>query len=156
MATVEGVKAQLILAAYTGACAVCEPLITNPDGKPVQLDPLIQDVGLQQKGVLVYEEAKVQYAAILRAFHDKTGIWPDPQVADAPTPLPDVSQLGSQLLPVVQKVLPLLSAIPQAAPYVPLLQTLVGLTPATPAPAKSTPPPKAPGSEIPAETGSKA
>jgi hypothetical protein len=36
-------------------------LISNPDGKPVAIDPLIQDVPLQQKGVLVYEEAKVQY-----------------------------------------------------------------------------------------------
>ena len=71
-------KALLIHAAYEGACAVCEPLIQNPDGKPIPIDPLIQDVGLQQKGVLVYEEAKVQYAAILRAFADKTGIWPDP------------------------------------------------------------------------------
>jgi hypothetical protein len=156
MATVEGVKAQLILAAYTGACAVCEPLITNPDGKPVQLDPLIQDVGLQQKGVLVYEEAKVQYAAILRAFQDKSGIWPDPPVAAAGAPLPDVTQLGSQLLPIVQKVLPLLTAIPQAAPFVPLLQTLVGMTPATPASKPAAAPPKPPGSEIPAESKPKA
>src|SRR5437870_744511 len=81
MADVSELKAQLILAAYTGACAVCEPLISNPDGTSVQLDPLIKDVGLQNKGVLVYEEAKVQYAALLRAFQDKTGIWPDPQVA---------------------------------------------------------------------------
>ncbi len=76
-------KALLIHAAYQGATAVCEPLIQNPDGKPIPIDPLIQDVGLQQKGVLVYEEAKVQYAAILRAFQDKTGIWPDPQLPPA-------------------------------------------------------------------------
>ena len=56
-------KALLIHAAYEGACAVCEPLISNPDCKPVAIDPLIQDVPLQQKGLLVYEEAKVQYAA---------------------------------------------------------------------------------------------
>src|SRR5438132_14418901 len=74
-------KALLIHAAYEGACAVCEPLIHNPDGTQVQIDPLIQDVGLKQKGLLVYEEAKVQYAAILRAFGDKTGIWPDPVLA---------------------------------------------------------------------------
>src|SRR5260370_39625618 len=71
-------KALLIHAAYEGACAVCEPLISNPDGTQVQIDPLIQDSGLKQKGLLVYEEAKVQYAAILRAFSDKTGIWSDP------------------------------------------------------------------------------
>lgn len=76
-------KALLIHAAYQGATAVCEPLISNPDGKQITIDPLIQDVGLQQKGVLVYEEAKVQYHAILRAFHDKSGIWPDPQVSAA-------------------------------------------------------------------------
>jgi hypothetical protein len=77
-------KALLIHAAYEGACAVCEPLIRNPDGTEVQIDPLIQDVGLKQKGLLVYEEAKVQYAAILRAFGDKSGIWPDPVIAAAP------------------------------------------------------------------------
>ena len=71
-------KALLLHAAYEGACAVCEPLISNPDGTQVQIDPLIKDVGLRQKGLLVYEEAKVQYAAILRAFQDQTGIWPDP------------------------------------------------------------------------------
>ena|SRR5437016_528509 len=77
-------KALLIHAAYEGACAVCEPLINNPDGTQVQIDPLIQDTGLKQKGLLVYEEAKVQYAAILRAFADKSGIWPDPVVAAKP------------------------------------------------------------------------
>jgi hypothetical protein len=65
-------KALLIHAAYEGACAVCEPLISNPDGKQVAIDPLIQDVPLQQKGLLVYEEAKVQYAAILRV-HGRSG-----------------------------------------------------------------------------------
>ena len=64
MVTVDDLKAQLIHAAYVGACAVCEPLISNPDGTQLKLDPLIQDVGLQQKGVLVYEEAKVQYHAM--------------------------------------------------------------------------------------------
>src|SRR5437588_10371995 len=85
MSDVATIKAQLILAAYTGACAVCEPLISNPDGSQVQIDPLIKDVGLQQKDLLVYEVAKIHYAAILRAFHDRTGIWPDPQLsADKP------------------------------------------------------------------------
>ena len=57
-------KALLISAAYEGACAVCEPLIKNPDGTEVVIDPLIQDVGLRQKGLLVYEEAKVQNEAL--------------------------------------------------------------------------------------------
>jgi len=85
-------KALLIHAAYEGACAVCEPLISNPDCKPVAIDPLIQDVPLQQKGLLVYEEAKVQYAAILRAFQDKTGIWPAPQL-----PAPAAGTAGNVL-----------------------------------------------------------
>src|SRR6516165_11827393 len=78
------VKALLINAAYQGASAVCAPLQTD-DGKPLGIDPLLQDVGLQKKGLLVYEEAKVQYNALLRAFHDHTGIWPDPKVAAPPT-----------------------------------------------------------------------
>ena len=100
-------KALLIHAAYEGACAVCEPLIQNPDGKPIPIDPLIQDVGLQQKGVLVYEEAKVQYAAILRAFHDKTGIWPDPQPpAASSTPATTAGSLIKAVGDVVSAVVP--------------------------------------------------
>jgi len=83
MATVEDLKAQLITAAYLGAAAVCEPLTKMADGKEVQIDPLIQDLALQQKDVLVYEVAKVHYHAILRAFQDHTGIWPDPQLGSA-------------------------------------------------------------------------
>jgi hypothetical protein len=96
-------KALLIHAAYQGATAVCEPLIQNPDGKPIPIDPLIQDVGLQQKGVLVYEEAKVQYAAILRAFQDKTGIWPDPKVSP---PATDAAGLLKTATDVAAAVLP--------------------------------------------------
>jgi hypothetical protein len=120
MATVEELKAQLIHAAYVGACAVCEPLISNPDGTQLKLDALIQDVGLQQKGVLVYEEAKVQYAAILRAFHDKTGIWPDPVLpggsqpskptTPAPAPPPPGSELGTLAQTVASVVAPVVAA----------------------------------------------
>src|SRR5713226_140436 len=92
-------KALLIHAAYQGACAVCEPLISNPDGTQVQIDPLIGDVGLRQKGLLVYEEAKVQYAAILRAFADKTGIWPDPAIATARQVTPPAKGTASVPLP---------------------------------------------------------
>jgi|GEM_PF-5330804 len=90
-------KALLIHAAYEGACAVCEPLISNPDGTQVQIDPLIQDSGLKQKGLLVYEEAKVQYAAILRAFADKTGIWPDPVVSAKPASGAATAPAGSSI-----------------------------------------------------------
>jgi hypothetical protein len=97
-------KALLIHAAYEGACAVCEPLIQNPDGKPIPIDPLIQDVGLQAKGVLVYEEAKVQYAAILRAFQDQTGIWPDPKPPAAGNP--SVSNVVKAATDVIAAVAP--------------------------------------------------
>jgi len=80
MADQATIKALLIQAAYTGAAAVCQPLINNPDGTQLKMDPLVQDVGLQNKDVLVYEVAKIHYAAILKAFADKTGIWPDPAV----------------------------------------------------------------------------
>src|SRR5437868_13732624 len=93
------IKALLMSAAYEGACAVCEPLISNPDGTQVQIDPLIGDVGLRQKGLLVYEEAKVQYAAILRAFADKTGIWPDPVFAPAKQVTPATKGTASVPLP---------------------------------------------------------
>jgi hypothetical protein len=63
---------------------VCGPL-TDADGAKVAIDPLVQDVALRKKGVLVYEEAKVQYAALLRAFEDKSGIWPDPKLPAADT-----------------------------------------------------------------------
>jgi hypothetical protein len=84
--TTQELKAILIHAAYTGAVAVCEPLIAEPGpvGGTIPIDPLIQDTGLRAKGVLVYEEAKVQYAAILRALADQTGIWPDPVAGSAP------------------------------------------------------------------------
>ena len=134
-------KALLIHASYVGACAVCEPLITNPDGRQIALDPLIQDVGLQQKGVLVYEEAKVQYAAILRAFHDQTGIWPDPQPSAGPATT--VPQNAQEAVAAVQGILQGLpaGAGPQAAGLI--LSLVQGLVkPATP--------PRPPGSDIPA------
>ncbi|MBL8792906.1 MAG: hypothetical protein JNM56_03305 [Planctomycetia bacterium] len=88
-------KALLINAAYQGSTAVCAPLQVA-DGKPLPIDPFIQDAGLQKKGVLVYEEAKVQYHAILRAFHDQTGIWPDPKVASESGVAPSIPGLLAQ------------------------------------------------------------
>ena len=111
-------KAILIHAAYEGACAVCEPLISNPDGTQVQIDPLIGDVGLRQKGLLVYEEAKVQYAAILRAFADKTGIWPDPVIAAAKPVTPTAKGTASVPNPgtdIAGTVAAVASAVGQAA-----------------------------------------
>src|ERR1700758_2969366 len=112
MANVDDIKAQLILAAYTGAVAVCEPLISNPDGTQVQIDPLIKDIGLKQKDLLVYEVAKIHYAAILRAFADKTGIWPDPVLPGAPhtgqpaptAPTKPVTPPGGDLASTIQQI----------------------------------------------------
>src|SRR5262249_40428664 len=117
----------------------CEPLIQNPDGKPIPIDPLIQDVGLQQKGVLVYEEAKVQYHAILRAFADKTGIWPDPAVtgSTAPAAPKDAQGVASAVQALLAGVAP---SVVTAA--VPLLTQLIGKIPVAAA---------SPGSDIPAQ-----
>lgn len=79
------IKALLLNAAYEGAIAVLGP-ITDADGAKIEPDPLIQDAGLRKKGLCVYEEAKVQYAALVRAFEDKTGIWPDPKLAPVTAP----------------------------------------------------------------------
>lgn len=102
-------KAILINAAYQGSTAVCGPLQVA-DGKPLPIDPLIQDAGLQKKGVLVYEEAKVQYSALLRAFHDRSGIWPDPKVsAEAP--------LGGTSIPgLLAQAVGLLGRLPRETP----------------------------------------
>jgi len=87
MNDVQALKAQLIQTAYIGAVGVCGAILndtTNPTGS-LPIDALIQDQGLQAKGVMLYEEAKIQYAVLLKAFADKTGIWPDPILA-APAP----------------------------------------------------------------------
>ena len=98
------IKALLIQAAYQGATAVCEPL-TDADGAKLAIDPLIQDVALRKKGVLVYEEAKVQYAALLRAFEDQSGVWPNPKVqSGGPTPASAVKALAEVASAVVPKV----------------------------------------------------
>lgn len=77
------VKALLMLCAYQGATAVLGNLNTVLSGGqqiPVNDDPLVQDAGMQAKGLAVYAEAKVQYAVLVQAFEDSTGIWPNPVV----------------------------------------------------------------------------
>jgi hypothetical protein len=113
-------KALLINAAYEGAIAVCSPLQTD-DGKPLTIDPLIQDVGLQKKGVLVYEEAKVQYNALLRAFQDHSGVWPDPKVPADGTPASSAGLNGPALL---SQGVALLSKLPRETPLGTLGQVL--------------------------------
>lgn len=105
-------KALLINAAYEGAIAVCGPLQTD-DGKPLTIDPLIQDVGLQKKGVLVYEEAKVQYNALLRAFEDHTGVWPDPK---GPAGASAAGGAGSGLPALLAEGAGLLTKLPRETP----------------------------------------
>lgn len=119
------IKALLMNAAATNAAAVCE----NTSGGGVPVDPLIQDTNLQGKGVMVYEEAKIQYAALLRAFQDKSGVWPDPKVSDGSLAVsPNIADLAAQAGPIVTKLLPLLGAIPGAAPVVGPLSSLLGLS----------------------------
>jgi hypothetical protein len=101
MADQATIKALLIQAAYAGAAAVCQPLINNPE-----LDPLIQDVGLQNKDVLVYEVAKIHYAAILKAFADKTGIWPDPAVPAGVSSLNAVATVNNALQQILGQLPP--------------------------------------------------
>ena len=60
-------KALLIHAAYEGACAVCEPLINNPDGTQVQIDPLIQDVGLKHRLAMPLPRPTQAHAAEISA-----------------------------------------------------------------------------------------
>ncbi|HJT79184.1 MAG TPA: hypothetical protein VJ739_18450 [Gemmataceae bacterium] len=143
---VEVVKALLMNAAAVNAVAVCD----ETQGGGVPIDPLIQDTGLQGKGVMVYEEAKIQYAALLRAFQDKTGIWPDPKVGEGIAGVGDLTAL-------LPKVLSLLQSLPAGTPLASLgdVVNLLGkLLPAAPspapaakagAPAKAPPPP---GSEL--------
>jgi hypothetical protein len=140
------VKALLINAAYAGAQAVCE----NTTGGGVPIDPLIQDTNLQGKGVMVYEEAKIQYAALLRAFQDKSGVWPDPKVNVSAQALPvsvNAGEVVTQLVPLVTKLLPLLSAIPALAPFIGPVQALLGVAapkPAVPGAEFGSPSPAAP------------
>ena len=130
------IKALLINAACQNATAVC----ANTAGTEPAIDPLIQDTNLQGKGVMVYEEAKIQYAALLRAFQDKTGVWPDPSVPATPINVSGQA-LGTGLAPLLSAVLPVLSTIPALAPFVPALQAVLGTKPAGP--------PLTPGADLP-------
>jgi len=130
-------KALLINAAYQGASAVCMPLQTD-DGKPLTIDPLLQDTGLQKKGVLVYEEAKVQYNALLRAFHDKSGVWPDTKVATDGS----ASGAGTSWPALLAQGLGLLAKLPRESPINTIGQLLDALAPVGAAS------PKQPGQEL--------
>ena len=134
------IKALLINAACQNATAVC----ANTAGTEPAIDPLIQDTNLQGKGVMVYEEAKIQYAALLRAFQDQTGVWPDPQIpagagSGPTTALANIANAATQVL----------SALPASTN----LASVGGLLQAVSALVKTGngAPVAAPGSEIPAQ-----
>jgi hypothetical protein len=114
--SVEQIKAELIQA----ACALAAGIIDQaaPD-KPVKADPLIQDLGLQNENVFAYEEAKVLYAALVKAHADKTGVWPDPR-ADSPTAAPSLPALAQLLGPVLAQ----LGQLPRDTPISNLGQVL--------------------------------
>jgi hypothetical protein len=133
------IKALLINAACQNATAVC----ANTAGTEPPIDPLIQDTNLQGKGVMVYEEAKIQYAALLRAFQDQTGVWPDPQLPAAVTSGPTTA-----LANIASAATQVLSALPASTN----LASVGGLLQAISALVKtgSGGPVAAPGSEIPA------
>lgn len=101
-------KALLMHAAAVNAASVCATA-AGDDGQ-LAVDPLIADTEIRDKGVMVYEEAKIQYHALLRAYHDKTGIWPDPKVpASAPA-----AALGWPA--VVSQAIALLGKLPRETP----------------------------------------
>jgi hypothetical protein len=93
------IKGILMAAAYqASATELANALPVGQDGKPLPVvaDPAIYDPGLRAKNLAVYENAKVHYAALLNAFGDQTGIWPDPSV---PSPAPS----GAASAPVASR-----------------------------------------------------
>lgn len=107
-------KLLLMNAACTNALAVCG----NAAGTDnvLAVDPLIEDTEIRDKGVMVYEEAKIQYHALLRAFQDKSGVWPDPKL-EGPELLSKLPEL-LKLLPadLLGKAGPLLSMLGAGQP----------------------------------------
>jgi hypothetical protein len=138
------IKALLMNAAYQGAAAVCE---SAQGGIQIPIDPLIQDAGLQNKGVMVYEEAKIQYAAAVRAFEDKTGVWPDPKVTETATP---VASVPGETLDPVKLAATIASVLAKAVPGSKAVTTVADIVAALNAVAGSSGQPKAPGQELPA------
>lgn len=134
----ELIKALLINAAYTGAVATCGSIEKTSSGHEITIDPTFGDAGVQAKGVMVYEQAKIQYHALLRAFHDKTGVWPDPKVEGFLKAIPESI---TSAIPTILKALTAGGANPLLA-LMPLLESLLpgGTTQATPL--------KTPGSDL--------
>jgi hypothetical protein len=122
------VKALLLNAAYVGAGDVFAN-VTTIDGTPVNADSGFTDPGVRKKAVAIFEEAKIQYAALIQAFQDKTGIFPDPALPSAPgssasaatnppsggITLANAAQLVSQILAAVPATHPAAAALQSAA-----------------------------------------
>ena len=134
------VKAVLLNAAYVGAGDVFAN-ITTIDGTPVNADSGFSDPGVRKKAVAIFEEAKIQYAALIQAFQDKTSIFPDPALpttsatgAAASTAPPSS---GVTLANAAQLVSQILAAIPATHPAAAALQSaaqLLGAGTTVPAP----------------------
>src|SRR5262249_9823429 len=105
------IKALLMNAACVNATAVC----ANTAGTEPPIDPLIQDTHLQGKGVVFYETAMIQYAALLRAFEDQSGVWPVPHVPAGQ--MPPGAPAGAPLANVCRVAWSVLSALPAGATF---------------------------------------
>jgi hypothetical protein len=122
------VKALLLNAAYVGAGDVFAN-VAAIDGTPVNADSGFTDPGVRKKAVAIFEEAKIQYAALVQAFQDKTGIFPDPTLPAAPATgatgsaappsggitLANAAQLVSQILAAIPATHPAAAALQSAA-----------------------------------------
>jgi hypothetical protein len=126
------VKALLLNAAYVGAGDVFANVATI-DGTPVNADSGFNDPGVRKKAVAIFEEAKIQYAALIQAFQDKTGIFPDPALPAAPasgapaSAAPAPPSGGITLANAAQLVSQILAAIPATHPAATVLQSALPL-----------------------------
>lgn len=124
-ADVKTVKAILLQAAYEGAVAVFEnePAVVLDPNKDAYSE--FQNPELRKRALLIYEEAKIQYAALKAALEDNT-IFPDPvlpvptvPVAKPVTALPgqDIGANIGQVASLVGQVAGAISpVVPQAVP----------------------------------------
>jgi len=121
-ADVKTIKTFLLNAAYEGAvaCFENEPAVTLDPNKDAYSE--FQNPELRKRALLIYEEAKIQYAALKAALEDNT-VWPDPVLpvstvvsTNKQTALPG-QDIGANLASVVSAIAPAVAtAVPGAAP----------------------------------------
>lgn len=75
-------KEPMLAAAYLAAATTLSR-VTEIDGVPIVFTSDFSNVGQQKLDVLIYETAKINYAAMRAAFIDNT-VWPDPPVPVSP------------------------------------------------------------------------